>query len=107
LGEESPGIVLGPNKLSQLRIERFEAMGFKWLLQMQTVPATASKKVAAAPFASSPSTETQDRTTADSSDPGPEQATYYYLARKLDARGKSTSAEDNTLSFEDRIVELI
>jgi hypothetical protein len=66
MGEDSPGSVLGPYKLSKLRIERLEAMGFIWFVMQQTVPATASKKVA----------------------------------------GISTSADDNTLSFEDRIVEL-
>jgi predicted secreted protein len=49
LGEESPAIVLGPNKLSKLRIERLEAIGLKWTSELQqTDPATASKKVAAA-----------------------------------------------------------
>jgi hypothetical protein len=108
LAKESPGIVLGSYRLSKLRIERLEAMGFKWSVEARRATSTASKKEGAAPFASSPSTETQDspdlsapaRTIADSSDPGPEHAA------KLDAPGKSTSVEDCTPSFEDRIIEL-
>jgi hypothetical protein len=37
LGQESPGSVMAPNKLSKLRIERLEAMGFEWSLALRSV----------------------------------------------------------------------
>jgi hypothetical protein len=88
-------------------------MGFKWLVRIhQTVPVTASKKAAAAPFASSPSTETQASSdlsapagaTADSSDPWREHASAS-LAPKP-APGIPTATEDATPSFEDRVIQL-
>jgi hypothetical protein len=36
LGEESPGSVMARNKLSKLRIERLEAMGFEWSLALRS-----------------------------------------------------------------------
>jgi hypothetical protein len=36
LGDESPGIILGPNKLSTLRIDQLEAMGLQWSVDSLT-----------------------------------------------------------------------
>jgi hypothetical protein len=90
LGQESPAIVLGPSKLGKLRIERLEAMGFKWSVVQRKVPGTASKKVAAAPFASSHCTEiviwtvlTETQDSLDCSDPWREQATASLAAKPL------------------------
>jgi hypothetical protein len=82
MGKESPGIVLGLNKLSKLRIERLEAMGFKWSVQQRKGQLIDSLKQLREPFASSPLTQTQNspdlsapsRTTADSSDAWRQQA---------------------------------
>jgi hypothetical protein len=37
MGEESPGIVFGQNKLSKVRIEGLEAMGFEWSVRYEEV----------------------------------------------------------------------
>jgi hypothetical protein len=46
LGEESPEIVLGPNKLSQLRIKHLEAMGFKWSVLQRNLDSSFEDRIA-------------------------------------------------------------
>jgi hypothetical protein len=81
LGVEIPGIVLASTKLSKLRIERLEAMGFKWSLQQR-----AKRKT--------------DSTAPESV----EQATDSLSTKR--APGKSTAAKECFLSFDNRVVEL-
>jgi hypothetical protein len=46
LGEESHGIVLGSNKLSKIRIEGLEAMGFEWLVRHRNVNLSFEDRIA-------------------------------------------------------------